>query len=89
MLEVQNGALEGRYARSLKQRAAFALNFTRIIHALAASESGVYAGGSFDNIGGQDTHGIAALDATIGLATPSGRRGLAPRASPSRALRPG
>jgi hypothetical protein len=41
------------------------------VDALAVSGSTVYAGGSFDIIGGRERHGIAALDATTGLA---GRR---------------
>ena len=38
------------------------------MHALAVSGSTVYAGGSFTSIGGEERHGIAALDATTGLA---------------------
>ena len=39
------------------------------VHTLAVSGSTVYAGGRFFNIGGQNRHHIAALDASSGLAT--------------------
>ena len=39
------------------------------VEALAVSGSTIYAGGYFDTIGGQSRNGIAALDATSGLAT--------------------
>jgi len=39
------------------------------VEALAVSSSTIYAGGYFDTIGGQSRNGIAALDASSGLAT--------------------
>ena len=44
-------------------------NLTYVVYALAASGNLVYAGGEFSTIGGQPRLGVAALDATTGLAT--------------------
>lgn len=40
------------------------------VHALAATETAVYAGGSMRTVGGVDRHGLAAIDLTSGSATP-------------------